>query len=128
MKSFVLFFALTLGLMASAQASIPACTAENEGQTLLLEDGNGPAQVYVCQNGDWVPASAVRQISAYAAFADLNEVCLDRATQVYGLPRNLAYNACFVEVKMPTASCVNRLSAPPYNLSVGAASALCSKN
>ncbi|MBX3018527.1 MAG: hypothetical protein KF767_11595 [Bdellovibrionaceae bacterium] len=57
MKSLVVAAALTLiPLFASA---LPECTSANEGQTLLLEDGQGPAQVYVCTEGAWVPASTL---------------------------------------------------------------------
>lgn len=49
---------LSASVPAATSAALPDCTSENEGETLLLEDGFGPAQVYVCQDGEWIPASS----------------------------------------------------------------------
>lgn len=53
----VLVLATATAFAAQSYQSVPKCTAENEGQTLMLEDGMGSAVVYVCQKGAWVPAS-----------------------------------------------------------------------
>ena len=51
-------FLLTASLAAPTQGlAFPACTSANEGQTVMLSDGQGPAQVYVCQKGAWIPAT-----------------------------------------------------------------------
>jgi hypothetical protein len=59
MKTALLSTLLLAALASPAFAGVPACTEANEGQTLLLEDGMGPAQVYVCHQGDWIPASSL---------------------------------------------------------------------
>lgn len=50
---------LLLSVTPNFAVALPACTGANEGQTLLLEDGEGPAQVYVCHEGNWIPASTL---------------------------------------------------------------------
>lgn len=59
MKSILLITALLMTPIASFSAGLPECTSTNEGQTMMLEDGQGAAQVYVCHQGAWIPASTL---------------------------------------------------------------------